>query len=404
MDISLSHDAVDFARGRDPFSVSGKGAHLAMTFMRESELASRRTTILAAFEAAGGQTNFLRGMESAEAAAVETLFDYSTSAKGILLKGNAMRVLMQFQTFRINAAFRIGVLFKHAIQHESPTVKRAAQKEFLGIMAMSGALSGVMGMPFVPVLLKALSEALSDDDDPVFAEAELAKIAQELLGQKLGRVAMEGPGTLFGMSVSSRIGLGDVYGSAVEPWPTTHGRSLAAYMATQMMGPSYSVFEGMFKAHDEITNKGEYMKGLEYATPKPIRDLLKAYGLASDGVKDPTGRRLLDAEDVSANEVFMMAMGFQPTDVFELRKHERNIAQLSDLLSERRGRLIRRFVKELADGDTSNSVAAITTFNQKNPGLAVGAQDLRCAVRGHYKNEAGYETPRRQVIREMAEE
>lgn len=401
MDISLSHEVGEWVRGGDPTSLSNEVFSHMMFFMRESETASRKATILSTFEAANGHKEFFKAMNAAEEVTNDTLFDYSASSKGVALRGDTAKVLLTFQHFRIMSAFRIGLLFKRSIAAESAEVKSAARKEFIGIMSMSGLLSGALGMPFVPLLLDVLSAALSDEDEPVDAEAELLAWTRETFGEDIGTAAVRGPATLVNLSVAQRIGLGDVFGSRVEPSPTIHGRALAGYLATQMLGPAYAVTEGWFKGYDEIVNKGEVQKGLEFALPKPFRDVLRAYGLASEGLKTGRGKQLITAGDVSTNSIVLLALGFQPEQIADVRQEEFRLGQISGVISERRGRLMRQYTRGFRDGDVSGAIEDIVQFNKKNPRFAVRGSDLTGALRTSLRGEAGISSRREQLIRQQ---
>jgi hypothetical protein len=225
---------------------------------------------------------------------------------------------------------------------------------------------------------------------------------QDLLGESAGLAVTDGPGTLLNMSVGGRIGLGDVFGSSYGPWPTVHGRSYAAYLATTIGGPAYSVVEGWAIGYDEIVNKGDIMKGLQASTPKPMRDMLKAYESATEGVKLPNQRRILKAEDVGADSVFLMAMGFQPTDIFEMKRKERNIAKMSAIIGERRGMLVREYVRTMRDGgDVQPVIDEIIRFAKKNPTASQGlGSAMAQAMREFHKKDAGVRS-RKEILDAM---
>lgn len=406
LDISLSHEVGEIVRGGDPDQTQSKVFQGLMSFMRVSETASRKAAILGTFEAAtaNGQ-DFFSAIESVEEVVESTLYNYSKDAKGVLLQGSTARVLLTFQTFRIMTAYKLGLLFKQSFSGQSPEVKSAARKELVGIFGMSAALSGVMGMPFSAVMFKILDAVLGDEDEPYNSEAEFRQWLEENFGETGAAVAAEGPASLLGAALSRRIGLGDVFGSSSEMPAHLHGDGAAAWWATQLLGPSYSMVAGWAKGYDQMVNEGEVLKGLELASPKPLKDMLKAYSLATDGLKTGMGKRLMTADQIGADEVLMMALGFQPLEVSRIRDKQFDISRLGTMVSRRRGQLVQDFVKAFnEDGDTEDQREAIRKFNSKMPEFGIGPSDLRSGLRSYAKGERGIETRREMLLRRRAEQ
>jgi hypothetical protein len=404
LDISLSHEVGEIVRGGNPDQTQAKVFRHMMFFMRESEKASRKAAILAAFDAAtsSGQ-GFFEAMGAVDEVVESTLYNYSKDAKGVLLQGSTARILLTFQTFRVMTAFKLGLLFKQSLGKAEPAVKTAARKELIGIFGMSGLLAGVFGMPFASVLFKVLDLALGDDDEPFDAEQEFRKWLEENFG-KAGDVAAEGLPSLLGAALSRRIGLGDVFGSGQDMPAQLHGEGAAAWWATQLMGPAYSMVSGWARGYDQMVNEGEIMKGLEAASPKPLKDALKAYGLASDGVKTGLGKRLLDAEEIGADEILMQALGFSPLEVSKARGKQASLSRMGTELSRRRGQLVQDFVKAyFEDGDTSAQMESLLEFNAKMPEFAIGSGDLREGLRAYQKGDLGVDTKRETLLKQRYE-
>jgi hypothetical protein len=152
-----------------------------------------------------------------------------------------------------------------------------------------------------------------------------------------------------------------------------------------------------------MINKGNYMKGLEAASPKPLKDMLKAYGLAADGLKTGQGKRLMTAEDIGANEVLMMAMGFQPAEVSRIRTDRMRLDNLGTRISQRRGRLVQTFVRDYFDGDSTDAMEAILEYNAKQPTFAIGGADLRSGLTAYMRGDLGVESRRDTLLRLKAQ-
>lgn len=400
LDISLSHEVNEQVERKDMNPITGRVFDLGMTFMRESEKASRKAAILAAFEVGGGQQDFFAGMETVAEVVDNTLFNYSKSAKGVALQGDLVRVLTTFQTFRINAIGKLFVLFRQTIKGETAEVQQAAKRELIGIFGMSGILAGTLGMPFAPLIFQLFDAIVGDDDDEP-AEEQFRKWLAENFGQATSDVVAEGLPSLLGASLSRRIGLGDVVGSSAEMPARLVGDGALNWYATQLAGPSYSMVAGYAKGYNEIFNEGEVIKGLISSTPKPIGDALKAYGYATDGVKTGMGKRLLKADQVDANEVLLQAFGFAPLEISRMKAAQYDLNTRSTRLSMQWGQIKQDLVKAYIDGEpTDDEMTKVREFLAAHPGLVQNAGgEIRSSLREHLKKDAGLDSRREMLLK-----
>jgi hypothetical protein len=306
------------------------------------------------------------------------------------MQGDTVRTLTTFQTYRIKTALRMGILLMQSLKGESPEVKKEAFKEFLGVTAMSASLAGVHGTIIGSMIFGLANLFGGDDDEPYDAVLEFNNWANERLGDLFGGILSYGLPTAFGVNASKRIGMGDLYGVSSEPPENMHGAQLAAWYAGNLIGPSFSVAQSWVKGYDQMANKGNYMRGLEEALPKPLKDGLKAIRVASDGLKTGAGKKLLADEAIGPDEILMIGLGFQPDEVAKAQGAERSLNKIGTQLSERRGRLIRDAAKAIVESeDTEGPMAAIATFNAKLPLFAINGSDLRPAVRRLVLGEVG---------------
>lgn len=406
LDISAAHEAYELTRGKDPKSLWNRAFHYAMQPMSLSELTSRKSAVLSTLELSKNEgKNFFESMTEIADVVNDTLYSYSKEAKGAALQGGLTRVILQFQHYRIMTGLRLALLFNNSIRGESAEVKKAATKEFVGIMGMTGLLAGTMGLPLANQIFSILELVLGDEDEPVDFRLEFTNWLRENLGETAGDVAAYGAPELAGMHISRRIGLADVYGMQSEPPSGMHGRNLAAWHAASLLGPIFSVGQGWFQGYDEMMNKGNYMKGLEVATPKPVRDALKAIRLASEGLKTGRGKRLLPDGEIGVDELLLTAMGFNTDEVAHAQSAERSLRKISTQISERRGKLIREAAEAILSGAGVDDKAfeAIRIFNRKMPRFAVSGRDIKPAVRRIIKGEFGATGKRERSVAEQYE-
>ena len=233
------------------------------------------------------------------------------------------------------------------------------------------------------------SSIKGDDDEPVDSKLMFTNWLRDHMNGTLADVAAYGLPTLAGANLSRRIGMSDMYGMANDPPPGKHGKELAAWWAASQLGPAFSVGQSMFQGYDEMVNKGNYMKGLEAATPKPIKDALKAYRVATEGVKNSQGKKILADEEIGVDEVVLLALGFNADEVAKAQAAEGSLRGISVQVSERRGRLINDAAKAVLSGDTADALEAIRKFNSKMPRFAINGGDIRPAIQKRMKGDYG---------------
>jgi len=397
LDISAVHEAQDVDQGNQ-LTTFGRAMRYAMLPMQHGELGSRKATVLATFKLAldavdkdtGKKKDFFSALEDSSEIVGGTLYNYAKSDKGWFMQGDTVRTLTTFQTYRIKTALRMGILLMQSLKGEDAKTRKEAFREFLGVTAMSAALAGVHGTIIGGVVFGLANLFGGDDDEPYDAVLEFNNWANEGLGDLFGGILSYGLPTAFGVNASKRIGMGDLYGVSSEPPENMHGAQLAAWYAGNLIGPSFSVAQSWVKGYDQMVNKGNYMRGLEEALPKPLKDGLKALRVATEGLKTGAGKKLIADEDIDQHSILMLALGFQPDEVAKAQSAERSLNKIGTQLSERRGRLIRDAAKAIVESeDTEGPMSAIATFNAKLPLFAINGSDLRPAVRKLVRGEAG---------------
>jgi hypothetical protein len=152
------------------------------------------------------------------------------------------------------------------------------------------------------------------------------------------------------------------------------------------------VFEGWLRAYDEIANNGEIAKGLQHASPKPLKDLIKAIGVATDGLKDSRGKRLLKEDEIDLDTILLMAVGIYPEQIAEKTREAFRLGRIQAQISDRRGQLVQRFRKAYQEGgDVDRALRDVREFNQKNPRFFIG-RELASSVKQASIRDAGVDT------------
>ena len=404
LDISLAHEAGQLQRGEDPESTESKVAKGLMYSLKTSELASRKAAILGTFQMATEGTknvkpkSFFDAMGDVQFTVKDTLFDFSTEAKGTFWHKPSAKVLGLFQTFNVQSTIKLVTLVRDTFKGESKEVQKQAAKELGLILGVTGALAGTTGLPLSGIIFAILG-AMQDDDDLEDPEVKFDQAMKASLGEAGGRAVTEGLPAMFGTSISRSVGFGKFLWTDVNAPEYLHGNGLAAHVFAQLAGPAYATPAGFVKGWDEM-ERGNYMKGLEVSTPKPIRDVLKALRFAQEGVRDSGGRRIIEG-DVSAADIILLAIGFTPKDIEEALSKEFAVKKLTGTASRRMKELATDVVGAYRNGeDATEATEAAMAFARRNP---VFAKNMMSSISSTYRDivmdDAGVEGKRAMAVK-----
>ena len=215
---------------------------------------------------------------------------------------------------------------------------------------MTWMFAGAVGMPgysFMMGLLTSLRDAfgLRDDDDddeynPLasknldlwFRERFLpeyfgpdSSIAKELgldekQAQTLTRAVKMGPISAFtNMNIGSSVGLDGLFFRDDTPVDTNE-EALRSLTYTLLTGATGSVVRNFVRGADYML-KGDWQRAAENITPAPIRNMLTATRLGSEGYITPTTQDVVaPVEEYTWGKLVGQAAGFGRTDINDIQK------------------------------------------------------------------------------------
>ena len=152
--------------------------------------------------------------------------------------------------------------------------------------------------------------------------------------------------------------------------------------------------------YDEIVNKGNVMRGLEVALPKPLKDAMKAYRVGTEGeMTTISGKRVLGPDKITADMVPLLALGFNPLEAAKVNENTYSRTKLGAQISRRRGRLIEDAAQALqGEGDVFEAKQALMDFNRKNPAFAIKGGEIRVAAVRGMKEGLGVPSKRERML------
>jgi hypothetical protein len=340
-----------------------------------SERYNRATTAIAAYDLAKA-----KGMneDAAIQYAINTTKEAHTS--GLASTGPRWmqhpmgRVFFTFKSFAWNSAFVVARAFHQAYKGETPEVRRAAQKQLIGMYGMATVIAGVKGMPFYGAAstLVTMLNALFGDDEPFDFDESMRNFFGELFFKG-------GVNYATNLEIANRAGIATDLIFRDDPRGIAeHGYVLSAMQ--QAFGPlgSYAVSaERGIKA----MNDGQVERGVEALLPSWARNGLKGARYLTEGAVTMKGDPIV--EDVSAYNSVMQAFGFAPANLSTIYEKLQAAKGYEREVNAKRTQLLNRYdmARHAGDYDMQQETREmITEFNENFPKKRITSETLQKSI------------------------
>lgn len=305
-------------------------------------------------------------------------FDYSTANKPYAMGRGApaARLVFMFQQYRQHMLYWWANTVKDAVKGETPEARTQARKAALLMGATNLVFAGTMGLPFVGAigLLASLFAGGEPGDEPFDFERWMREAAVGLTGSTAaGEVLSKGIFTALGVDISKRIGQGDLLpllntGSA--RFERNADDKMRAYLF-DLLGPLGSIALGTARAWEAFA-EGDTLKGLAATTPKAAADLIRAYQLQTEGMKDKRGNFIATAEAFDGADVAAQALGMTPAAASNIRQARAAVSDIQYAFQDQKKLLTRHFIEAWARGDAEGVQEALTDIQGYNKRVATG--------------------------------
>lgn len=386
IDVTMAHDLAGIAQGEDA-GVMWKMRPVmrwASIFFHHAERFNRQVTFVAAYRLArdtGADHN--SAFEQATKATYDGHFDYSSANRPRFMQGNVAKVLLLFKQYAQNMVYTFTRNAYQAIKG-TDAEKAEARKALAGLLTTHAMAAGVLGLPMVSTLLAAASMIGGDDDEPWDAKIALQNMLADTFGQKPAEVLAHGLSRLTPWDISGRVGLNQLIFPDIQEG--LEGQRLWESVATQALGPVGGIVGGLFFKGPQLMSEGHYKEGLEAMLPAVLRQAVKSYRYASDGVQDKTG--IVVKDEVSVAGVAGQLLGFSPSEVRLAQEGKSAVYQQDKALLERRQELLTKVARATMAKDEEAKADArkeIARFNEKNPTRRITPLNIAQSVRNRQK-------------------
>jgi hypothetical protein len=356
-------------------------------------------------------------------ATYKTAFNYSIWNRSRLFTSNPIaRTATQFMIFPMAMSSLLVESFNRYALSPMSTVeeKRAAAKQFWGIMGMTAVFGGLTGLPMYAVItavLDGFAEYLGDDDDedesnPLFRKNSDLWIKEWLIPNLFG--SGSGLANTLGLSkemgalldrslkygpVSALTGLNIASSTSADNLPfmffidkDVSNKELEAGFYDTMLGPTGALIKNYINGVKDMA-KGDYIRGVEQFLPSALKAPTTALRYASEGNVSRSGREVRGAEYYTASRLFLQSLGFTDTATFEKEdtlyqavKTGYKIKEEKNALYDKLDTAFRKGNKEELQKIIKEDI--INGFNKRYPTLRISADDITSSIEGRARERA----------------
>jgi hypothetical protein len=361
---------------------------------QKAELINREVTALAAYRLARkkamigkkGTLDHKDAIQFADQAVEKSQGAYAEDQAPRIFMNPAVRVMLMFKKFPAHMATIYIQMFKDIFgPNVDPAVRRIARRQFTMMMAMTGLMAGVAGMPLYYIIRDTMNLAFGDEDEPYNFDYELRKALIEQLGPQAGNMIFRGVLGEAGLDIGSRISyessfllggadnlpfIGGILGLRDIKQGDTAQETMQNAMV-EALGAGAGIVTGVFRGYDKIKN-GDVYEGIEAMSPAFLRNPMKAGRFATEGALTARGDPII--EDITTMEVIKQALGFTPQRLSSQYKINQQIKDMEQKILDRRQSLLNQYTKAVREKDRATQrevMDEIREFNKLNPGKAM---------------------------------
>ena len=271
-----------------------------------------------------------------------TQFNYATENQPRWFN-MAPRVMTQFRKYQVGQIALQASLIKNLMDTHSKSWTSAEAKEARATLAYMygqlGLVTGAMGLPGAQAIGVLGSALFGNDDEPINGERWL----RQMVGDNLGEWALKGvPSTAAGWDLSG-VGLG----SLLNPLPLFDYGSLDTREGVRDFAfqAGLGAFGGMLDTVARPVAAGDVAGAAEAALPSGLRNAIKGYRMATEGVTKKNGDLLLTPDEIGIVQAGLQALGFRSPEAAEkLTKHYEQ-KQFEDYYSDRTSQMKRAWLE-----------------------------------------------------------
>ena len=334
----------------------------------------------------------------AKHAVAKTQFDYSAANKPRLFSANDAAwkpLVFQFMQY---AQHMYVMMFEQvgAIMRNKTHGERQRALRILGGMLGSHLIAGgIIGMTIQPIkwAMGLLAMAFGDDDeDNTFRNAVsgetydrwVAEALSAVMGtNKLSEVLRAGAPRAIGIDLSSRMALGQLYMADLNP---KNAETLAGSIAMSFLGPMPGLIGNLYQSAQKFA-EGDLDRAAELASPKGVRDVIRAYRFMDEGVSDSSGKIIMRPDQLTPVDLFWQASGFSPSALAELYARNSSVKDRQMFANERKAAVMKMQRMVRVTGEYREAQQALREYNRQFPENPISFSEVVKSLSGQREDE-----------------
>jgi hypothetical protein len=345
IDLTIAQDLGRWTEGEGVLQrgVVGKVMRKLWAAPHQVEMLNRITSALAAYRLSKGSLEYTARVVD------QTHGNYAASnAPRFMHANSAMRLITQFRKFQLIQVSLLGRLLHDAFKNASAEERAVARAALGWILAHHMVMAGAIGLPLANVAGFVLAAAFGDDDEP----KDFERMARKAIGDEdLANLILKGVPAAAGLDVSGRIGMGNAF--ALLPFTDIKLLDRKGFAETAMSaGGAFlgGILPNMAEGMGQMS-KGDYYKGLELLLPRGVRDAMRAYRMATEGISQKNNDVVMKPSELSIFDVMSQAVGLPSTLLQARQRRVGDVIETQEYYNERTGLIKHQYAAAYKDND-----------------------------------------------------
>jgi hypothetical protein len=343
----------------------------------QAERLNREVTFLAAYRMARakGRDHGL-AIDDASDLTWKAHFDYQNSSRPRFMQHDVAKVAFLFKNFTVNMLFRLVRDTHQALHGATKQDRKEALMILGGVTGMMMASAGIRGTwLFGSAMLLAGLFFGGDGEDP--EDLMRAGMVEHLPAWIAGPLLDGIPGYALGLDLSERIGMPELWFRS--PDRQLEARDAVGYWLEQGGGPIVGIVKNIWVGLEMVAD-GEVFRGVETASPKFVKDLMRSWRFAQEGALTLKGDDII--ERFSPAELIAQATGFTPARLAERYRANTAMKNREQAITDRRSKIMGKMHKALNDPAAyQKALEEAMAFNAEYPDYPITAKSARQSSR-----------------------